>query len=244
MMTIAAAGHGHQRRALYEQSRKPVPRWVWGAIAVSALVHAAGGVWLYNQRYEMPVQVTAPPDDVTVITMERIQRPEPPVVNTPEPPAPPLPIHDPTTVTRPDVAPSPFQVPDEPSTAPPGDGPISLDPGPAVETPGTATDPTPTSPPVIRRPQWVRQPTAAQMQRAYPQGAATDGTSGRVVLNCRLTAGGEVTACSIASETPAGEGFGRAAQSLTRYFRLSPRTVDGQAIEGAQVTIPLNFALE
>lgn len=243
MMMTAAAGHGYERRALYDDSRKPIPRWVWGAIALSALAHVAGGVWLYNQRYEMPAEAT-PPDDGPIIVMERLIPPETPVVDTPEPPAPPIPVHATPVPTRPDVPTSPFPVPDEPVTAPVGDGPISLDPGPAPEVPGTAPDPTPPAPAVIRSPQWIRQPSPAQMERAYPRRAATDGTSGRVVLNCRLTAGGEVTGCSVASETPAGEGFGRAALSLSRYFRLSPRTVDGQAIEGARVSIPLNFAIE
>ncbi|MBN8552207.1 MAG: TonB family protein [Caulobacterales bacterium] len=243
MMMTAAAGHGHVRRALYENNPKPIPRWVWAAVAVSALVHVAGGIWLYNQRYEMPAQATVP-DEGPIIIMERPVEPEPPVIDTPEPPAPLIPVHATPVPTRPDVPASPFEAPDEPTTAPVGEGPISLDPGPVPDTPGTATDPTPPIPPVIRSPQWIRQPSAAQMQRAYPRGAVADGISGRVVLNCRLTAAGEVTGCSVASETPAGEGFDRAALSLSRYFRLSPRTVDGQAIEGARVTIPLNFAIE
>ena len=45
------------------------------------------------------------------------------------------------------------------------------------------------------------------------------------------------------SESPGGYGFGRAAMQLSRHFRLSPRTVDGQAVEGALVTIPLTFQL-
>lgn len=241
MMMIAAAGHGHQRRALYEQDKKPIPRWVWGAVVASALVHAAGGVWLYNQRYEMPVQAVTEPDNPPIIMMERPREPEVPVIDTPEPPAPPLPIHNTRAVVSPDVPTSPFQVPDEPVTAPAGDGPINLDPGPAPETPGTATEPTPPTPTVIRNPQWVRQPSAAQMERAYPRGALTDGTSGRAVLSCRMTGTGAVSGCTVVSETPAGEGFGNAALSLSRYFRLSPRTVDGQAVEGARVTIPLTF---
>lgn len=239
MMMIAAAGHGHERRALYEDTRKPIPRWVWGAVGVSILAHAAGAVWLYNQRYDMPVEPPVLIDESPIITMDRPW--EPPVVQTEEPPAPPLPVHDPIVVRDTPVAPSPFQVPDEPTTVPAGDGPIRMDPGPAPETPGTATDPTPPTPPVIRNPQWIRQPTAAQMNRAYPERAAEDGIGGRAVLSCVVARGGNVGDCVIVSETPQDQGFGRAAMSLSRYFRLSPRTVDGQAVEGARVTIPLTF---
>jgi len=242
MMMIAVAGHGHERRALYDEARKPIPRWVWGAVGVSIALHAAGAVWLYNQRYEMPVQVTAPPDDGPIITMEPLREPEP-ITPTEQPPAPQIPVHRPTRTVPTTVETSPFPVPDEPATAPVGQGPINLDPGPVPETPGTATDPTPPAPAVIRNPQWVRQPSAAQMERAYPRAAAADGISGRASLSCRVTGSGEVTACEVTSETPVGEGFGRAALSLSRYFRLSPRTVDGQAVEGARVTIPLTFNL-
>lgn len=242
MMMIAAAGHGYERRALYEDTRKPIPRWVWGAVGVSILAHAAGAVWLYNQRYEMPVEQSRPIDDVPIITMERLIEPDPPVV-TPEPPAPQIPVHRPTTILPTTVDASPIPIPDEPTTAPVGEGPINLDPGPAPETPGTATDPTPPSPPVIRHPEWVRQPTAAQMERAYPRRALSQELSGRAVLSCSVLGSGEVTACSVVSQTPAGAGFGDAALSLSRYFRLSPRTVDGQTVEGARVTIPISFNL-
>ena len=240
MMMIAVTGHGPERRALYEESRKPIPRWVWGAVGVSILAHAAGAVWLYNQRYEMPAQEAVTTDDHPIIMMDRPREPEP-VVATEEPPAPPLPIHQTTPVTDPTVETSPFPVPDEPTTAPVGEGPINMDPDPVPDTTGTATEPTPPTPAAIRNPQWVRQPSAAQMERAYPRGAAAEGLSGRATLSCRVTGSGEVSACSIISETPEGEGFGRAAMSLSRYFRLSPRTVDGQAVEGARVTIPLTF---
>ena len=239
MMMIAVAGHGHERRALYEETRKPIPRWVWGAVGVSILAHAAGAVWLYNQRYEMPMAEPHVEPDSVIVTMDRPM--QPPIIATEEPPAPPLPVHDPVVVRDPPMAPSPFEIPDEPVTAPTGEGPINLDPAPAPDTTGTATDPTPPTPAVIRNPQWIRQPSAAQMERAYPSRAAEAGISGRAVLSCSVQANGDVSGCSVASETPQGEGFGRAAVSLSRYFRLSPRTVDGQAVEGARVTIPLTF---
>ena len=39
------------------------------------------------------------------------------------------------------------------------------------------------------------------------------------------------------------EGFGAAAKHLAPYFRMKPKTVDGQPVEGAQVTIPIRFSM-
>ncbi len=93
---------------------------------------------------------------------------------------------------------------------------------------------------VIRNPSWIRQPTADQMTRAYPNRAITAGVAGSVSLNCMVESNGSVSGCSVASETPAGQGFGRAAQNLSRHFRINPRTVDGNA-EGSRVAINLRF---
>lgn len=60
-------------------------------------------------------------------------------------------------------------------------------------------------------------------------------------LSCLVRVDGSLTGCSVTSETPGDQGFGRAAVSLSRYFRLSPRTVDGQAVDGARVTMAIRF---
>ena len=43
------------------------------------------------------------------------------------------------------------------------------------------------------------------------------------------------------SENPAGWGFGEAAQKLSRFFRMSPRTEDGVPVEGGSIAVVIRF---
>jgi protein TonB len=76
--------------------------------------------------------------------------------------------------------------------------------------------------------------------RAYPERAIIAGVAGSASLNCLVLPTGAVTDCNVVNETPAGYGFGRAAQGLSRHFRVNPRTVNGAA-EGSRVNINLRF---
>lgn len=226
----------------YAGRRRPLPRWVWHAVAASAILHAGAGLWLYQQRFAIaepePTMDGAPP---IVVTMPRPKPPEPQPQPDVRPPAPNTAIHQTPTPTRPveTLVVAPSEATDQPA------GPIILTA--PVDTPPTtnavSSEPTPARDPVIRNPEWIRRPTGDQLMSAYPDRAIAAGVTGSATLSCGVRADGTMTGCSVVSETPGGYGFGRAAQSLSRYFRISPRTVDGQAVEGSRVTVNLRFTL-
>lgn len=220
--------------------RKPVPRTTTlAAIGAVALVHLGVGVVLYHQRFE-PAPVLTLPEPPTILVDVIRPRPKPPVP-TKVPPAPSPPIHRslaaPTNVDTLTTV-----IPDMPELA---TGPLVnlTDLVPPSDETGPALTPEPPKVAVIANPRWIRQPTGDQLMRAYPDSAVGAGAAGRAALSCVVQANGSVSDCVVTSESPGGFGFGRSAQSLSRHFRISPRTVDGQAVEGARVAINLRFTL-
>ncbi len=209
------------------------------ALSLSVAVHGGVGAYLAYKKFVMPAERVDPGR----IDGGLFEIPPPPPKKPVVEPEPQLKtksavrFHDP-------VAP-PAEMDVDPLIADPK--PIVLAEGlrePPINLDGEVVTPPQPKPAMIGRPDWLRKPTPAQMSNAFPDRALRGNISGTATLSCKVTAIGAVRDCTVLSETPSEYGFGTAALKVTKHFKMRPQTVDGQAVDGASVRIPMSFKLE
>ena len=66
---------------------------------------------------------------------------------------------------------------------------------------------------------------------------------GRATIHCVVAARGLLENCSVDSEEPEDQGFGDAALRISMLFKMRPQVVDGQPVDGDEISIPINFRL-
>jgi protein TonB len=150
------------------------------------------------------------------------------------------------------------------TTSPPpnsgGSGPVSLTPGSSSPAPSGTDDsidgapaplppfiaPTNPEPTTESRPAapgtvvFTQRPTPRRISELYPQSALRRGVGGRVQLDCRVQFDLSLS-CTVASESPADAGFGRAALAASTSYRARSTLSDGASAVGAQTRIAVNF---
>jgi len=238
MMMTTAGGPGLVHPLDFNDRKRPrFSRATWIATGIVVVAHIGLGAALYYQRVEMQLPAALPERPPINVLTFRPPPSEPVEAKTPS--APNLPLND-TPVPRISTT----TLPAVDTDAKPTDSTtitfdtVVKDPAPDVPK----VEPAATPRAVITSPSWSRQPTSEQLMRAYPERAMAAEVSGSASMNCLVLPNGSVTDCTVTRETPGGYGFGRAAQSLSRDFRVNPRTVNGAA-EGSRVSMNLRFNL-
>jgi TonB family protein len=98
----------------------------------------------------------------------------------------------------------------------------------------------PTGQSLVLDPPWIASPTAAQVTAAWPAEAGAL-PSGQAVLRCDLDKVGGLKSCDVISENPRNKGFGKAAKTLSKSFKVSFGGQNGKDLDDYKIDVPFRF---
>jgi hypothetical protein len=90
----------------------------------------------------------------------------------------------------------------------------------------------------------VQRPLPADVAAAYPRKAREARVSGRAAILCSANPSGDIVACALAYEEPAGYGFGKAAMNMGYMFKAAPQPPSRCAYAPSVVIIPIEWKSE
>ncbi len=93
---------------------------------------------------------------------------------------------------------------------------------------------------VVLDPPWAQVPTQAAINAAWPK-AAAGLASGQAALRCGLDKTGLLQRCEVISESPRGKGFGKAAQTLAKDFKIPLDPADAKTTKTFKIDVPFRF---
>jgi protein TonB len=195
------------------------------AIVITVGLHAAVALYLVTATFKAELKEFH--DAALKVELQKKAPPPPPPPPKKLPPPPP-----------------PKELPPPPVNAPPPPPAVHIEP-PKMEL--APLPPVPVAPPpkphipIITKPDWSKKPDSSDMERYYPDRAQRMNTGGLVRMSCNVTATGQLSGCSVESETPPDFGFGDAALKLSKLFKMRPMTADGQPVGGSMVIVPIKF---
>lgn len=110
---------------------------------------------------------------------------------------------------------------------------------PSVARPIARSTPTPD---VITEVGWLSRPDPDRVERYFPRRAEQQEAGGRAQVRCTISITGRTQGCVVLTESPAGMGFGEAAVRLIeREAQFTARRVNGRAVGGGTIDVPVTF---
>ncbi len=93
---------------------------------------------------------------------------------------------------------------------------------------------------LVLDPPWSQVPTQAEINAAWPR-EAVGLASGQASLRCDLDKTGQLRDCDVTSESPSGKGFGKAAKTLAKTFRVAFDPSEAKTLPKYAVDLPFRF---